>query len=106
MIPIRATRHYIEEVDYNPEKHGLNTGQETVAEKRMARGYITDIISLLDVGVDKSIGSDKLMQKDGVWVIFWEDKGDNYQLQIEDWNNITVSTKEMNEYVKTARHGV
>jgi len=118
MKPIRVTFHYKQEVDFDAENpdHVEYVGLPKAIENRMSHGYITDVLELKDTqsvrllqgirenekGERYSDYKDELGSMSGVYVVFWEDKGDNYQMRIESYENFTVSNKEMNNYVRSA----
>lgn len=95
MKPIRATYNYqaTVECDYTNPLHEKYIGLDYAIEDRQMSGFITDILKLNDFveGDKKNI--------DGVYVIFWADKGEHYKLMVEDFSKFTVSDKEMRNYV-------
>lgn len=111
MKPIRATFNYKEEVDVDVENpaHAKYIGMPVAIENRSIDGFVTDVLPLEDSFKDRildgvndkgiSIYKDAAMQKTGVYVVFWMDMGDHYQMSIQDFNSITVSKQEMKNYV-------
>ena len=112
MKPIRASYNYIEQVDVNPTnpKHAAYIGMDKAPEKRQLSGFVTEILRLTDNGtnrVQNGIKDGVAQYKDisisqtGVYVVFWIDKGDYFQMSIQSFNDITVLNKEMNNYVNS-----
>jgi len=115
MIPIQAQLHYKEEVKYDPDNplHRPYLGEEMALEDRAVDGVITDILVTDDVVTQKiqdGVQNGKNTYRDvpvnvsGIYVVFWEDKGDHYTMRVENYNRITVSKKEMRNYVSTTRN--
>lgn len=123
MRPIRAIRNYKAEVPIEIDNplHADFLGGDTALEDRQAFGFVTDILILDDsfatkvldgfetseTGSRMSKYKDTIVQRSGVYVVFWEDCGNYYQMRIEDFNSITVDSKDMRNYIANAiRHGV
>lgn len=95
MKPIRATYNYQIRVpvDFDNPLHEKYVGLDYAIEDAKMSGFITDVMKLNDF-----VEGDK-KNLDGVYVIFWADKGEHYQLMVEDFSKFTVSDKEMRNYV-------
>jgi len=115
MIPIRAYYNYKVEVPVeigNPN-HVDFLGGEFAIEDRRVSGFVTDVLVLNDVftgkiykgaeidpkGYREPKYEDATMNTSGVYVVFWEDKGDHYKMRIEPYDTITTSYGEMRDYV-------
>lgn len=119
MIPLRATFHYKVEVpvDYENPDHVEYHGLGVATENKICQGYITEILELKDSAPIKLLQGIKendngqrysdykesFASASGVYVVFWEDRGDDYRMHVEDYNSFTVSRKEMEEYVRKLR---
>ena len=110
MTPIRAIFNYKEEVKYDPENpaHAKYAGMAVAMEERTIGGFITEILTLNDSfkdrvldGVVNNVSQYKEipMTKTGVYVVFWMDMETHYQMSVQDFNSMTVSSKEMRNYV-------
>ena len=110
MTPIRAIYNYKEEVKYDPENpaHAEYAGMPVAMENRTIEGFITDVVLLDDSfkdrvldGVVENVSQYKEipMTKTGVYVVFWMDMKTHYQMSVQDFNSMIVSSKEMRNYV-------
>lgn len=119
MTPIRAFFNYKVEVPVeigNPA-HTEFLGGEYAVEDRRVSGFVTDVLVLNDVFTGKILKeatidhngyrvpeyADSTMNTSGVYVVFWEDRTDHYQMRIEPFNQITVTNGDMHSYVYRAQ---
>ena len=111
MKPIRALYNYKKNVAVDPEnpKHKKFIGFQYATEERSKGGFVTDILKLEDAYKDRVLDGvsengipqhkEAVMQKSGVYVVFWEDCGEFYKMRILNFSDITVTSQEMRNYV-------
>jgi hypothetical protein len=109
MTPFRANFNYKVTVKTDPDNpnHRAYYGMEEAEENRSVSGFVTDVLVLNDSFtslVASSAGETKSYQevpmtKGGVYVVFWKDMGNYYQMTVQDYNSITMSKRDMINYV-------